>query len=84
MVQVAPGRQQQVRCAFGHASCTCSDRGLTTVCPRAGFCLNSVGLRAGLPTIVKPFFGDQFFWGERITSVTPPALCVVAPRMHVA
>ncbi|RMZ84101.1 hypothetical protein DV738_g790, partial [Chaetothyriales sp. CBS 135597] len=23
-------------------------------------------LRAGLPTIVRPFFGDQFFWGTRI------------------
>ena len=23
-------------------------------------------LRAGLPTIVKPFFGDQFFFGSRI------------------
>jgi sterol 3beta-glucosyltransferase len=23
-------------------------------------------LRAGLPTIVKPFFGDQFFFGSRV------------------
>ncbi|RMD39290.1 hypothetical protein DV735_g5844, partial [Chaetothyriales sp. CBS 134920] len=23
-------------------------------------------LRAGLPTIVRPFFGDQYFWGTRI------------------
>lgn len=23
-------------------------------------------LRAGLPTIVKPFFGDQFFWAARV------------------
>ncbi|KAG2179075.1 hypothetical protein INT43_001925, partial [Umbelopsis isabellina] len=26
----------------------------------------AAGLRAGVPTIVKPFFGDQFFWGERL------------------
>ncbi|KAI8982303.1 hypothetical protein BDF20DRAFT_834938 [Mycotypha africana] len=26
----------------------------------------AAGLRAGLPTIVKPFFGDQRFWGQRI------------------
>ncbi|KAJ3323240.1 Sterol 3-beta-glucosyltransferase [Boothiomyces sp. JEL0866] len=26
----------------------------------------AAGLRAGRPTIVKPFFGDQFFWGDRI------------------
>lgn len=24
------------------------------------------GLRAGVPTIVIPFFGDQFFWGDRV------------------
>jgi len=23
-------------------------------------------LRAGIPTIIKPFFGDQYFWGSRI------------------
>jgi sterol 3beta-glucosyltransferase len=23
-------------------------------------------LRAGIPTIIKPWFGDQFFWGARI------------------
>lgn len=26
-------------------------------------------LRAGLPTIVKPFFGDQFFYGSRVEDV---------------
>ncbi|KAI8905613.1 hypothetical protein EDD86DRAFT_257740 [Gorgonomyces haynaldii] len=26
----------------------------------------SAGLRAGVPTIVKPFFGDQFFWADRV------------------
>ncbi|KAJ3273334.1 Sterol 3-beta-glucosyltransferase [Terramyces sp. JEL0728] len=26
----------------------------------------AAGLRAGRPTVVKPFFGDQFFWGDRI------------------
>ncbi|CAJ0915764.1 19753_t:CDS:10 [Entrophospora sp. SA101] len=26
----------------------------------------AAGLRAGKPTIIKPFFGDQFFWGERV------------------
>ena len=24
------------------------------------------GLRAGRPTVVVPFFGDQFFWGDRV------------------
>jgi UDP:flavonoid glycosyltransferase YjiC (YdhE family) len=26
-------------------------------------------LRAGLPTIVCPFFGDQFFWGSRVQAI---------------
>ncbi|KAI9305715.1 hypothetical protein BJ944DRAFT_255750 [Cunninghamella echinulata] len=26
----------------------------------------AAGLRAGRPTVVKPFFADQFFWGERV------------------
>lgn len=30
----------------------------------AGTC--AAGLRAGAPTIIKPFFGDQFFWGSRV------------------
>lgn len=36
------------------------------------------GLRAGCPTTVVPFFGDQFFWGERIhaTGVGPAPIPV--------
>ncbi|KAI8335886.1 hypothetical protein BC941DRAFT_429665 [Chlamydoabsidia padenii] len=30
----------------------------------AGTC--AAGLRAGLPTVIKPFFGDQRFWAQRI------------------
>lgn len=26
----------------------------------------AAGLRAGVPTVIKPFFADQFFWGERV------------------
>ncbi|KAK1311087.1 Sterol 3-beta-glucosyltransferase UGT80B1 [Acorus calamus] len=29
----------------------------------------ATGLRAGCPTAIIPFFGDQFFWGERIHQV---------------
>ncbi|KAK1262873.1 Sterol 3-beta-glucosyltransferase UGT80B1 [Acorus gramineus] len=29
----------------------------------------ATGLRAGCPTAIIPFFGDQFFWGERIHRV---------------
>ncbi|KAI8894409.1 hypothetical protein BC833DRAFT_605042 [Globomyces pollinis-pini] len=27
---------------------------------------SAAGFRAGVPTIIRPFFGDQFFWGERV------------------
>lgn len=29
----------------------------------------AAGLRAGVPSIVIPFFGDQFFWGQRVTDL---------------
>lgn len=34
------------------------------VCHHGGAGTTAAGLRAGLPTIVVPFFGDQFFWGQ--------------------
>lgn len=36
----------------------------------------AAGLRAGLPTIVKPFFGDQRFWGQRLEDLGV-GLCLV-------
>ena len=29
----------------------------------------AVGLRSGVPSIVIPFFGDQFFWGQRVADL---------------
>jgi sterol 3beta-glucosyltransferase len=26
-------------------------------------------LTAGIPTIIKPFFGDQFFWSDRVEAL---------------
>jgi sterol 3beta-glucosyltransferase len=26
-------------------------------------------LRAGIPTLIKPWFGDQFFWANRVTKL---------------
>ena len=26
-------------------------------------------LRAGIPTLIKPWFGDQFFWASRVQSL---------------
>ena len=36
------------------------------VCHHGGAGTTAAGLRAGLPTVIVPFFGDQFFWGEVI------------------
>jgi sterol 3beta-glucosyltransferase len=29
----------------------------------------AAGLRAGVPTLIKPFFGDQYFWASRVQEV---------------
>ena len=29
----------------------------------------AAGLRAGVPSIITPFFGDQFFWGQRVAKL---------------
>ncbi|MEO8604224.1 MAG: glycosyltransferase [bacterium] len=34
------------------------------VCHHGGAGTTAAGLRAGLATVVVPFFGDQFFWGD--------------------
>jgi UDP:flavonoid glycosyltransferase YjiC (YdhE family) len=36
------------------------------VCHHGGAGTTAAGLRAGLPTVVVPFFGDQFLWGQII------------------
>jgi hypothetical protein len=36
------------------------------VCHHGGAGTTAAGLHAGLPTVVVPFFGDQFFWGRVI------------------
>lgn len=38
------------------------------VCHHGGAGTTAAGLRAGLPTLVVPFFGDQFFWGHVVSA----------------
>ncbi|XP_022894288.1 sterol 3-beta-glucosyltransferase UGT80B1-like isoform X2 [Olea europaea var. sylvestris] len=38
----------------------------TAVVHHGGAGTTAAGLKAGCPTTIVPFFGDQFFWGERI------------------
>jgi hypothetical protein len=37
------------------------------VCHHGGAGTTAAGLRVGLPTVVVPFFGDQFFWGQVVS-----------------
>ncbi|HEY8480174.1 MAG TPA: glycosyltransferase [Spirillospora sp.] len=46
----------------------------------------AAGLRAGVPTVVCPFFGDQPYWGERVATLGagPPPLpfrALTVPRL---
>ncbi|CAF4122898.1 unnamed protein product, partial [Rotaria sordida] len=49
---------------------------VSAVCHHGGAGTTAAGLRAGKPTIIIPFFGDQFFWGNVIekNGVGPRAL----------
>jgi sterol 3beta-glucosyltransferase len=42
---------------------------LDAACHHGGAGTLGASLRAGLPTIVKPYFGDQFFWGQQVESL---------------
>ena len=48
----------------------------SVVCHHGGAGTTAAGLRAGLPTVVVPFFGDQFFWGQIVADAGagPPCL----------
>ncbi|KAI9097094.1 UDP-Glycosyltransferase/glycogen phosphorylase [Phlyctochytrium arcticum] len=48
----------------------------SAVCHHGGAGTTAAGLRAGKPTIVVPFFGDQPFWGSMVASqrAGPPPL----------
>jgi hypothetical protein len=32
-------------------------------------CLDMTIIAAGIPTVIKPFFGDQFFWADRVEAL---------------
>jgi sterol 3beta-glucosyltransferase len=42
---------------------------MAAVVHHGGAGTTAAGLRAGIPSIVAPFFGDQFFWGERVAAL---------------
>ena len=54
---------------------------MAAVVHHGGAGTTAAGLRAGVPTITTPTYGDQFFWGQRIAELGagPPPI----PRKHL-
>ncbi|MGA7989365.1 MAG: glycosyltransferase [Candidatus Dormiibacterota bacterium] len=54
---------------------------MAAVVHHGGAGTTAAGLRAGVPTITTPAYGDQFFWGQRIAELGagPPPI----PRKHL-
>ena len=54
---------------------------MAAVVHHGGAGTTAAGLRAGVPTITSPAYGDQFFWGQRIAELGagPPPI----PRKHL-
>ena len=44
-------------------------RASAAVVHHGGAGTTAAGLRAGVPSIVVPFFGDQLFWGQRVAAL---------------
>ena len=42
---------------------------MAVVVHHGGVGTTHVGLRAGVPNVVVPFFGDQPFWGDRVQAL---------------
>ena len=42
---------------------------IDAACHHGGAGTLGASLRAGLPTVVKPYFGDQFFWGQQVETL---------------
>jgi sterol 3beta-glucosyltransferase len=42
---------------------------MAAVVHHGGAGTTAAGLRAGIPTVICPFFGDQPFWGERVSAL---------------
>lgn len=54
---------------MGEHDCFLPEAELTYVVLASGAGTTGASLRAGKPTIIKPFFGDQAFWAERVETL---------------
>ena len=55
---------------------------MAAVCHHGGAGTTAAGLRAGKPTIIVPFFGDQFFWGSMISKSGAGPLPIPGKRLN--
>ncbi|CAF4849613.1 unnamed protein product [Rotaria sp. Silwood1] len=56
---------------------------VAAVCHHGGAGTTAAGLRAGKPTIIVPFFGDQFFWGTMVWKSGAGARPIPGTRLNV-
>ncbi|KDR85269.1 hypothetical protein GALMADRAFT_51808 [Galerina marginata CBS 339.88] len=42
---------------------------IDAACHHGGAGTTGASLRAGIPTVIRPFFGDQFFWADRVEAL---------------
>jgi len=54
------------------------------ICHHGGAGTTSAGLRAGLPTVVVPSFGDQFFWGRMVADAGAGPEPIPIARLNTA
>lgn len=56
-------------CHHGGAGTTGASLRGTIFCARPDLQNTDMIIAAGVPTIIKPFFGDQFFWADRVEAL---------------
>lgn len=54
---------------------------MAAVVHHGGMGTTSAGLRAGVPSMAVPFFGDQYFWGRRIAEIRAGAAPINRPAL---
>ena len=56
---------------------------MAVVVHHGGAGTTAAGLRAGVPSILTPFFGDQPFWGQRVQALGVGPAPIPRPRLSV-
>ena len=56
---------------------------MAAVVHHGGAGTTAAGLRAGVPSILTPFFGDQPFWGQRVQALGVGPAPIPRPRLTI-